>query len=143
MSIGFNESFNEEGEKARFIYKRNPLLEHAFQIFEFKAEKKTYEPVGDYTLLDLDEALDLTEKKVVAVVRAMNDKENIPDFSHLTDTRLLFQLVPDNPESLNHKLIFRTYDGTGVSKDNAILTVEKGVLDESISEDWRKSSSSV
>jgi hypothetical protein len=58
-------NFNIESEKPQFIYKRNPLVKHAFQIFMFKDEKGDYEPVGDYTLLDMSEALDLTEKKVM------------------------------------------------------------------------------
>lgn len=123
-------NFNEESEKPRFIYKRNPLVEHGFQIFEFQEEKGDYEPVGDYTLIDTSEDPDLTEKKVINIIRIMNEKKDLADLSNLTESRLLFYPVPDNPESSKHKLIFRTYDGKGVSKDNALLTVNKGVLDE-------------
>ncbi len=122
--------FNQESEKPRFIYKRNPLVEHSYQIFGIEDGKSKYEPVGEYTVLDTSEDPELTDKKVSNIVRTMNEREGLMDLSFMTDTRLLFQPVADNPASANHKLIFRTYDGDGISKDNAILSVRKGVLDE-------------
>ena len=64
MSQKFNSSFNDKGEKPRFMYKRNPLVAHAFQIFEFKDEKKSYEPVGEYTRIDSSEDIEITEKDI-------------------------------------------------------------------------------
>lgn len=128
MTMDFNENFNDKGEKPRFIYKRNPLTEHAFQIFEFKEDKSAYEPIGDYTLIDLDEDLEITEKKLINLISIMNGKKRLTDFSNLTKRRVLFTIVPETPESEKQKVIFRTYDGDGVSTENAVLEIEKGVF---------------
>lgn len=131
MTMDFNESFNDQGEKPRFIYKRNPLTQHAFQIFAFKDDKNDYEPVGDYTLIDLDEDIEITEKKVINLVSILNGKKRLIDFTNLTKQRILFNIATDNnPENLNEKVIFRTYDGGSVSKENAVLVIEKGVFNE-------------
>jgi len=126
-------NFNEKGEKPRYIHKRNPLVPHAFQIFEFKDYKGRngdYEPVGDYTLLDTDEDADLTELKLNNLTRLMNGKKDLMDLKDKTDTRLLFNVVPRKNDNDPSKIIFRTYDGDGVSKENAILVLEKGVLND-------------
>ena len=131
MSMDFNEKFNDKGEKSRFMYKHNPLVSRAFQIFEFQEEKKSYEPVGDYTLLDLEEAPDITEKKVINLISIMNGKQNLIDFKNLTNERILYNIIPITADSKQQKVVFRTYDGSGVSKENAILTMEKGVFHDS------------
>lgn len=130
MNTDFNESFNEEGEKPRFIYKRNPLVEHSFQLFEWKEDKSDYEPVGEYVLLDTDEGIDITEKKVMNLISIMNGKKRLIDFTNLTQQRILFNIVSEKDDSVNEKVIFRTYDGDGVSKENAVLTIEKGVFED-------------
>lgn len=124
----FNERFNDKGEKARFIYKRNPLIDRSFQIFEYKDEKAEYEPIGEYTLLDASEDIEITEKKVINLISIMNGKKNLIDFTNLTKSRVLYNIIPETPESEQQKVVFRTYDGDGVSKENAVLTIEKGVF---------------
>ncbi len=126
--MDFNESFNDKGEKPRFIYKRNPLIEHDFQLFEFKDDKDDYEPIGSYTLIDLNEDIDITEKKVLNLVSIMNGKRKLIDFSNLTKTRILYNIVTDTLESKKQRVVFRTYDGAGVSKENAVLEIEKGIF---------------
>lgn len=130
MNTDFNESFADSGDKPRFIYKRNPLVEHAYQIFEFKPDKNDYEPVGEYIVLDTEEDVDLTEKKMGNLVTLLNGKRDLTDFGNLTKTRLLFNIVPRTADEDPTKIIFRTHDGAGVSKENAVFTIEKGVLDE-------------
>ncbi len=130
MSVDFNEKFNDKGEKARFMYKHNPLVPRAFQIFEFQDEKNSYEPVGDYTLLDFEEAPDITEKKVINLISIMNGKQNLIDFKSLTNERILYNIVSTDADSKQQKVIFRAYDGSGVSIENAVLTMEKGVFHE-------------
>lgn len=127
MNLG---DFNEESEKPEFIYKKNPLVPHSYQIFQFKDEKSNYEPVGDYTLLDLEEAEELTEKRVMNVIAVLNERKRTVNLSSLTNTRILFTLVPMRPEDMHQKIILRTHDGAGVSKENAILVIEKGVFDD-------------
>lgn len=123
-------NFNSESEKPEFLYKRNPLTPHVFQIFQFKKDKGVYEPVGTYTLLDMAESLDLTEKKMINLIAIMNGKQRLIDFTKLTQERILFNIVPNSPENLNEKVIFRTYDGNSVSKENAVLEIEKGVFED-------------
>lgn len=122
--------FNQESKKPRFISKANPLTPHAFQIFEYKAAKEEYEPVGDYTLIDLDESLDITEKKVANLIALMNGRKPLIDFKNLTKERVLFTINTNDENAENETILFRTYDGNGVSKENAVLTIEKGVFND-------------
>jgi hypothetical protein len=130
MDDNFNTSFNEEGEKPRFIYKKNPLIEHSFQIFEYFEHKGNYEPIGDYTLIDTNEDLEITDKKVSNLITIMNGRKRLIDFTNLTNERVLFNIIPRDEDSTQQKVVFRTYNGEGVSKENAILTIEKGVFHE-------------
>lgn len=123
--------FNTESEKPQFIYKRNPLIEHAFQIFMFKADKNDYEPVGEYTLLDMSEDLELTEKKVINLISILNGKQNLMDLGSLTNCKVFFNIIPKEDEDAPNKLIFRNKEETGTSTENAMLILEKGVLHES------------
>lgn len=120
--------FNDQSEKPQFTYKRNPLVPHSFQVFEWKAEKDDYEPVGDYTLLDLDEDPELTEKKVMNLISLLNGRDSFIDLSEMTKETTLFQIVPKQDAGDPDKIIYRVYDGSGVSEENAILTMNKGVF---------------
>lgn len=50
------------GERTRFIHKPNPLVDRAYQIFEYNANKGAYDVVGDYVLINKEEPRDITEK---------------------------------------------------------------------------------
>lgn len=126
--MDFNDSFNEKGEKPRFIYKPNPLVERSYQIFEFKLDKQTYEPAGEYTVIDTEEPVELTKKKLINLVRVMNDKQELEYLGNLTQARVLFTIVPKSSDSEQQKIVFRTHDGKGTSKENAVLILEKGVF---------------
>ncbi|GJL85620.1 MAG: hypothetical protein DHS20C02_13950 [Micavibrio sp.] len=126
MGLGFN----EESEKPWYKYKRNPLVEHSFQIFGFVEKKQDYEPVGEYTVLDPREDPDLTEKKMMNIISLLNGKKDLMELGNLTKTRLLYNMVPKTSESDKTKIIFRTYDLEGVSMENAVLELKKGVLND-------------
>lgn len=130
MNVDFNDKFNDSGEKPRFIHKKNLVNEHAYQIFEFKEEKSDYEPVGDYILVDTEEKSELTQRHLDNMLTLLNGKRDLQDLSKMTDKRLLFNIVPRTDEKSPMKVIFRTHDGDGVSTENAIFTLEKGILDE-------------
>lgn len=123
--------FNIESPRPQYIYRRNPLLPSAFQIFSFREEKGDYEPVGEYTLLDPAEDLALTEKKVMNIVSLLNGRRKLLELGNLTKTRVLFTIVPKSSEEDPTKIIFRNYNGSGPSEENAVLVLEKGVLNES------------
>lgn len=127
MTIG---DFNEESEKPEFIYRKKPDVARSYFICQFKDEKGDYEPVGDYTVLDLEEDSELSEKRLMNLMVALNDKKRSIDLSTLTKTRILFNIIPRKPEDTHQKVIFRTHDGTGVSSENAIMVIEKEVFDE-------------
>ena len=123
-----NMNFNENSEKPKFIYRHNPVNPNGFQIFMYKDEKEDYEPVGEYVLIDTQEQRELTEKKVMNLLSLMNGRKRLIDLSDISKSRVLYTILPDSGDDLNKKVIFRTYDGTSISKENAILTIEKGVF---------------
>ncbi len=120
--------FNTESKKPRFTYKHDALVPHTFQICRYDDAKKTYEPVGSYTLLEHSEEFSLTEKKVLNLIAILNGKQSLMDLGNLTKTRVLFNIVPKSSEGDPTKIIFRNHDGDGPSRENAILVLEKGVL---------------
>ena len=121
-------NFNTNSEKTRFIFKPNPLNPMGYQIFENKIGARGYEPVGDYIVLDQNEDKTFTERKLTSVVRAISGKKAL-DLSAETDMRLLFQVVPKKDIDDPMKIVFRTYSGNGVSHENAILEIKRGIFD--------------
>ncbi|MDH5721752.1 MAG: hypothetical protein OEY94_00305 [Alphaproteobacteria bacterium] len=115
-------------EQPRFSYKPNPMVERAYQFFEYKDYKTELEHVGDYVLINKDEDREVTEKKVMNLVTLMNGKKDLIDLSNLTKIRVLFTIVPEAQAGEYKKVIFKDYDGSGVSKDNAVFTIRKGVF---------------
>jgi hypothetical protein len=115
-------------DKARFISRPNPLADGSYQIFEYKAGKDDYEPVGDYTLIDTAEDPDITAKKMMNLIALMNGKEPLVNFETLTNERVLFSINKDNREDGRQTIVFKTFKGEGVSKDNAVLSIEKGCI---------------
>ncbi len=122
------EKAKRTGERTRFVHKPNPLIERDYQIFEYIIEKGDYEHVGDYVLLNKDEPREITDKKVMNIMTLINGKDDLIDLSNLTTTRLLYTIVPEAQAGDQTKIILKDYDGSGVSKDNAIFTIRKGVL---------------
>lgn len=120
--------FNDQSEKPNFIYKRNPSVEASFVILEFKDDKKDYIPVGDYTRIDKSEDLDITEKNVINLITLLNGKTNLIDLSNLTSNQLLYNIVDDTEESEKVTIMLRSRNNKGVSKENAVLKIEKGVF---------------
>ncbi len=116
------------GERTRFVHKPNPLVERAYQVFEYNMETSSYDHVGDYVLINKEEKREVTEKKVINLMTILNGKDDLIDISNLTNTRLLYTIVPEAQAGDQTKMIFKDYDGSGVSKDNAVFTIRKGVL---------------
>ncbi|MCB1562904.1 MAG: hypothetical protein KDJ75_04950 [Alphaproteobacteria bacterium] len=106
------------------------MVENAFQIFEFKDDKENYEPVGDYTLIDTSEDPELTEKNVMNLVSRLNGRKELINVSNLTSGQLLYNIVDDTEESEKVTIMLRSHDKKGVSKENAVIKIEKGVFDD-------------
>ena len=127
--------FNEESEKPQFIYKKVVDAERSFEILMFRSKDDSghgeYEIVGDYTVIDEDEDFSLSEKKIENVISLLNGKDDLAELGSLTKTRVLFSVVPKKSDDDPTKIVFRNHDGEGTSEENAVLTIEKGVIDES------------
>lgn len=129
--MNFNDSFNDTGEKPQFIYKRRVDDAQSYDIFMFIEAKGEYAQVGDYTVIDEDEDEKLSDKKISNLIKLLNGKNNLEELGNLTKTRVLFNIVPNREVGDPIKIILRNHDGTGTSEENAVLTIEKGVINES------------
>jgi hypothetical protein len=124
-------NFNESTELPRFIYKPHESEPHLWSIFEYKAYKGPkggYDPVGTYRLVDTAEDPEVTIKKLEVLCGLLNGKKSLESFGNLTNSRLLFTLGKKETANDPSVITFRTHDGTEVSEENAVLTLEKGVL---------------
>lgn len=122
--------FNDESSHPEFIHKPERHDPHSYQILHFKAEKGIYEISGSYKVLDKTEDPEITEKRIYNLIAVLNDKKRKFDFKNLTNSRTLYTLKPIEAEDRDIQVTFRTYDGNGVSKENAILAIDKGVFDD-------------
>lgn len=125
--------FNELNEKPLFTYQRKDGDACVYNIAMFKSYKGPhgmYEDVGTYEVIDASEVESLSEKKVSNVVKLLCGKTTLENLSDQVDTRLLYELKPRANEIDPTTICFRTYDGDGVSEENAVLTLQKGVLNE-------------
>lgn len=129
--------FNESGEKPRFITKKregqgaNGSRVYDISMFKpYKGGQGEYDQIGTYEVVDESEAAAITEKKLLNLIKLLSGKKSLDDLSNLTDTRLLFTIVNKKEESDPSVINFRTYDGNGVSTENAVLILEKGVLND-------------
>ena len=124
-------NFNESTEQPRFIHKPHDNEAGAWLIYEYKdykGPKGGYDAVGEYRLLDTGENPEVTLKKLDTLCGLLNGKQNLDSFGNLTDSRLLFTLGKKETAESPSVITFRTHDGEGISKENAVLTLEKGVL---------------
>lgn len=109
--------------KPSFTYRPNPVLAGSFLICK-KEENGNLQPVGDYTLLDRNEDLNLTEKKVINLVSLLNGHEELVPLGQETKSRVFFHRKPKTESDIRTEVVFYAYTGEGVSKENAILTLE-------------------
>ena len=106
-----------------FTYRPNPMLSGSFLICK-KELNGAVHPIGDYTLIDRNEDLSLTEKKVMNLVTLLNGGSDLMPLGGQTKSRLLFHKKPKPEGEPRSEVIFYTYTGEGISKENAILTFE-------------------
>ncbi len=123
-----NSKLEWSGDRPRFVHRPNPLVERSYQVFEFNHTLNDFEHVGDYVLINKDESREITEKKVMNLMTLLNGKKDLIDLSNLTNTRVLYTVVPEARSGNQTKIIFKDYDGSGISKDNAVFTIRKGVF---------------
>jgi hypothetical protein len=124
------DSFNAVTAKRAYTYRRNPVHDGSFMILKQMDGETPYLPIGDYTVLDREESPLLTERKVMNLVSLMNDDEgDLIDLGAETNSRLLYHRAStDQPDKT--RIIFYALHDKGVSKENAILTLEEGLEDD-------------
>ena len=109
--------------QGNFTYRPSPLLARSFLICR-KGQNGQVTPVGDYTVLDASEDIHLSERKVINLVMRLNGETELVELGERTRSRMLFHVKP-RPEGDPHtEIVFYTQSGQGVSKENAILTME-------------------
>lgn len=114
---------NSQGSESNFTYRPNPLLARSFLICR-KEQSGDVTPVGDYTILDDNEDLRLAERKVMNLVMRLNGEKQLAQLGEQTRSRLLFHVKPRPENDPRTEIVFYTQSGRGVSKENAILTIE-------------------
>ena len=114
---------NSTENSGNFTYRPNPFLAQSFLICR-KEQNGDVTPVGDYTVLDKNEDTRLSERKVMNLVMRLNGETNLMSLGEQTRSRMLFHVKPRPEDSEKTEIVFYTQSGQGVSKENAILTME-------------------
>lgn len=118
------QDFNAESKPPVYAYQRSPVNERAFLIVKKTNPAQDPLPVGDYTVLDRDEDLSLTEKKVMNLVSLLNGRKRLMDLGHETKSRILYHVVTEKDEDNRAKILFYQLQEQGVSKENALFRLE-------------------
>lgn len=114
---------NTQDFQGNFTYRPNPFLERSFLICR-KERSGDVVPVGDYTVLDRNEDFHLSERKVINLVMRLNGEKNLVALGEQTRSRMLFHVKPKPEDDPRTEIVFYTQSGQGVSRENAILTME-------------------
>ncbi|MEM9469086.1 MAG: hypothetical protein AAF988_02890 [Pseudomonadota bacterium] len=114
------DEFNIEGKAPRYAYKRSPVHDRSFLIVNTIEET----PVGEYTVLDKEEDLGLSEKKVINLISLLNGRKKLMDLGHETNTRVLYHIVSERDEENKTKVLFYNLGEEGVSVENALFRLE-------------------
>lgn len=113
--------FNAEGSLPLYGYERSPVNERAFMIVKRDEAVAEPKPVGDYTVLDMEEDIDLAEKKVINLVSLLNGRKRLMQLGHETKSRILYHIVSRKDEDNKTKVLFYKLENRGVSKENALF----------------------
>jgi hypothetical protein len=120
--------FNQPAEQSAFRYERNPISERGFMILK-RNEQSTYEPVGDYMVVDAAEPISLSEKKVMNLIALLNgDDKYVMDLGDLCETQSRFHINEEKTKNGQSQMVFYALGAEGTSKENAVLSIDEGVL---------------
>ncbi len=122
--------FNAEATTPQYTYSRSPVHPRGFMILKY-SDDMTREPapVGDYTVLDTNEDLVLSEKKVINLVSLMNGRKNLMELGHETGIRTLYHVVTEKDDENKVRVVFYNLGKEGVSVENALFRIERGETD--------------
>ena len=116
--------FNAESRISKYSYVPSPVNEKAFLILKKDENIEMERPVGDYTVLDKEEDVALSEKKVMNLIALLNGRKRLMDLGHETKSRTLYQILTKSDEENKAKVLFYKLEGQGVSKENALFRIE-------------------
>lgn len=118
------QEFNAESHIPLYAYQRSPVNERAFLITKKGDLESDPVPVGDYTVLDREEDLGLSEKKVINLVSLLNGRKRLMQLGHETNSRVLYNVLAERDEEGKTKILFYNLGYQGVSKENALFRFE-------------------
>jgi len=100
------QDFNSESRAPLYAYTRSPVNERAFLIMKKPTTSAEPIPVGDYTVLDKEEDLSLSEKKVMNLISLLNGRKRLMQLGHETNSRILYNIVSEKDEENKTKVLF-------------------------------------
>lgn len=118
------QDFNAESRAPIYAYQRSPVNERAFLIVKKPDNTNEPIPVGDYTVLDKEEDLSLSEKMVMNLISLLNGRKRLMDLGHEFNSRILYNIVNEKDEEGKTKVLFYKLEKQGVSKENALFRFE-------------------
>ena len=120
--------FNKPAEQRAFRYERNPVAARGFLILRRNSQDR-FDPVGDYLVLDDAEDIGVSEKKVMNLVALLNKDEGyVMDLGEVTGTQSRYHIKPEKTERGQTQMVFYALGQEGVSKENAVVSIDEGVL---------------
>ena len=118
--------FNQEATSPQYTYRKSPVHPHGFQILRYpNGMGSDPVPVGEYTVLDLNEAPELSEKKVMNLIALLNGRKALMQLGHETKTRVLYHVVSEEDEDGKFRVLFYHLGQGGVSVENALFRIER------------------
>jgi hypothetical protein len=121
------EDFQSINEQTGYTYRRSPLHDRTFNILRRNEEDGAYLPVGDYTVLDAGENPHISERKVINLITLLNGGDRVIQLGEETHSRLLYHVVPHDGPREQTRILFYTLGDKGVSKENAVLSINERV----------------
>lgn len=120
--------FNGHSEGARYFYARSPISAHSYQILKYPQGMMGGEavPVGEYTVLDLSEDKNISEKKVINMVSLLNGHGDLIYLGGETHARMLYRVLSECDEEGKVRVLFYHLGNEGVSVENALFRLDRG-----------------
>ena len=118
------QDFNAESQVPRYSYQRSPVNERAFLILKKDDNSIERHPVGDYTVLNREEDIILSEKKMINLVSLLNGRKRLMDLGRETKSRILYHIISEKDEDNKTKVLFYELGQKGVSIENALFRLD-------------------
>ena len=115
------QDFNDESRVPLYAYQRSPVNKRAFLIVKKPEMAEEPVPVGDYTVLDREEDISLSEKKVMNLISLLNGRKRLMQLGHETNSRILYNVISEKDEDNKMKVLFYKLGQKGVSIENALF----------------------